>query len=77
MELPRGKENSDRPEIFYYCQTTRIPSKMVGLVLKGKRSQFKAGSTGQVAIFGTSTVIKVFTMKMIIISYNFVEPTTC
>lgn len=63
---------------------------MEELVLKGKRSQFKAGPkkvpskqaspTGQAVIFRTSTVIKLLTQRMIIIiiiSYNFVETITC
>lgn len=47
--MPWGKENTDRSEISY-CQTIRIPSVMVGIVQKEKRSQFKAGPTGQVVI---------------------------
>ena len=47
--MPWGKENTDRSEISY-CHTIRIPSVMVGIVQKEKRSQFKAGPTGQVVI---------------------------
>lgn len=47
--VPWGKENTDRSEMSY-CQTTRIPLVMVGLVQKEKRSQFKAGPTRQVVI---------------------------
>lgn len=52
---------------------------MAGLGLEGKRSQVKAGPTGQVVIFTTLTVIELVTMKMmiIIILYNFVEAIIC